>query len=119
MTRQRNFDKAEIARQLMRVFVKRGYEGAGVSELVSESALLRGSLYAAFGSKLGIFMAGLELLPPVERLSDEELDFVIVGLLEVAPKNPSVKTFFQNYLVGVDQEICASKIGFQILSKIQ
>ena len=42
MARQRNFDKATIAKQLMPVFITRGYEGASVSELVAASGLLRG-----------------------------------------------------------------------------
>lgn len=117
MARQRNFDKAAIAKQLMPVFITRGYEGASVSELVAVSGLLRGSLYAAYGSKLGIFVAGLQQLPTLDALTEQELDFLIVALLEVAPNNPVVKNFLQDYLVDIDTEQLAVKIGLQILAK--
>jgi TetR/AcrR family transcriptional repressor of nem operon len=117
MARTRNFDKALIAKKLMKVFIERGYEGASVSDLVATSGLLRGSLYAAYGSKLGIFVTGLQQLPPVNDLTDDELNFVIIGLLEVAPNNPVVKTFFQEYLNKVDKDALAQKIGQQVLSK--
>lgn len=117
MTRQRTFDKAAMAVKLMPVFTSHGYEGASVSELVTVSGLLRGSLYAAYGSKLGIFVAGLEQLPPITKLTDEQLDFVIVGLLEVAPNNPVVKEFFKKYLATADKNELALKIGSVILAK--
>ena len=114
MARQRNFDKAAIAKQLIPVFITRGYQGASVSELVAASGLLRGSLY---GSKLGIFVAGLQQLPTLDALTEQELDFLIVALLEVAPNNPVVKNFLQDYLVDIDTEQLAVKIGLQILAK--
>lgn len=40
-----------------RLFLERGYEATAIDELVVACGLHRGSLYKAFGSKRGIFLA--------------------------------------------------------------
>ena len=84
------------------VFRSRGYEGSSVDDLVEATALHRGSIYGAFGSKRGLFLAamrrtlalagaedadGLGRAAPVEDL----LDLALVAALDLAPRDDEVR----------------------------
>ena len=60
MGRPRTFSQDEVLRLAARVFMEGGYEGTSVDDLVQALNLHRGSLYKAFGSKRGLFLAVLE-----------------------------------------------------------
>jgi TetR/AcrR family transcriptional regulator, transcriptional repressor for nem operon len=57
MARPRKFDPAEVDEALLGVFWSLGYAHASVEELSDATGLLRGSLYAAYGSKEDMFRA--------------------------------------------------------------
>jgi TetR/AcrR family transcriptional repressor of nem operon len=57
MVRPRQFDPADVDEALLDVFWSRGYARASIEELTAATGLLRGSLYAAYGSKEGMFRA--------------------------------------------------------------
>lgn len=88
-----------------RLFLERGYEATSVDDLVVASGLHRGSLYKAFGSKRGIFLAALEHLvreelptaaAPVEDLvAADTLDLLLVAALELAPRDHEVRDLVQ------------------------
>lgn len=59
MARRRAFDEAEVLDRAMTVFWRRGYEGASMAELTTAMDLSSPSIYAAFGSKRGLFDAVL------------------------------------------------------------
>ncbi len=61
MGRVREFDTEAALEAAMSVFRYRGYEGTSVQDLVDATGLGRGSLYAAFGSKEGLYRAVLDL----------------------------------------------------------
>ncbi|MEM7044360.1 MAG: TetR/AcrR family transcriptional regulator [Pseudomonadota bacterium] len=54
----------------MTLFHERGYDGVGVAELAKEIGINPPSLYAAFGSKLGLFERA------VERYADKDGGFI-------------------------------------------
>ncbi len=56
---QRQFDETQVLDSAMQVFWAKGFEATTVSDLVAATGLQRGSLYAAFKDKLGIFRASL------------------------------------------------------------
>jgi len=58
--RPRTFDKDEALERAMDVFWLRGYDGASMSDLAQAMALNPPSIYAAFGSKEGLFLAAIE-----------------------------------------------------------
>lgn len=60
MARPRAFDIDAALEAALRVFWERGYCGASIDELVRATGVARGSLYAAFGDKDGLFLAALE-----------------------------------------------------------
>ena len=57
MVRPRQFDPADVDEALLGVFWSRGYARASLEELTAATGLLRGSLYAAYGSKEDMFRA--------------------------------------------------------------
>ncbi|WP_433324351.1 TetR/AcrR family transcriptional regulator [Spirillospora sp. CA-294931] len=59
MARTREFDTDSAVDAAMQVFWSRGYEATSVQDLVEATGIGRGSLYAAFGSKDGLYEAAL------------------------------------------------------------
>lgn len=59
MVRPRQFDPQEVDEALLSVFLARGYARASLDELCDATGLLRGSLYAAYGSKEDMFRAAV------------------------------------------------------------
>ncbi|MCF2530746.1 TetR/AcrR family transcriptional regulator [Yinghuangia soli] len=59
MARTREFDTAAAVDQAMHVFWRKGYEATSIQDLVDATGIGRGSLYAAFGSKDGLYEAAL------------------------------------------------------------
>jgi len=59
MGRPRGFSERTILEAAADAFVRGGYEGTSVDDLVHALKLHRGSLYRAFGSKHGLFLAVL------------------------------------------------------------
>lgn len=55
MSRSQEFDRATVMEKAMERFWKNGYEATSMAELLAATGLSRSSLYAEFGSKLGIF----------------------------------------------------------------
>lgn len=59
--RPREFDVKQALAAALRVFWKRGYEGASMAELTAEMGVTKPSLYAAFGNKEALFKKALDL----------------------------------------------------------
>ena len=57
MARPRQFDPAEVEDALLDVFWSQGYGHTSIEKLTEATGLLRGSLYAAYGSKEDMFRA--------------------------------------------------------------
>jgi len=60
MARPRTYVREEVVRKATDLFVRKGYEGAHLQELVQETGLNRFSLYKEFGGKEGLFQAALD-----------------------------------------------------------
>ncbi|WP_422771901.1 TetR/AcrR family transcriptional regulator [Plantactinospora sp. WMMC1484] len=61
MARQREFDTDAAVTAAMELFQRKGYEGTSMRDLADATGLGSGSLYAAFGSKDGLYLAALDL----------------------------------------------------------
>ncbi|WP_182909238.1 TetR/AcrR family transcriptional regulator [Microbispora sp. H13382] len=59
MARAREFDTDTVLDRAVDVFWRKGYAAASVQDLVEATGIGRGSLYAAFGSKDGLYEAAL------------------------------------------------------------
>ena len=60
MARLREFDTEAAVQAAMVTFRERGYEGTSIQDLVEATGVGRGSLYAAFGSKDGLYLAAVD-----------------------------------------------------------
>lgn len=58
--RPRGFDRERAIEVALRLFWRHGYEGVSVSDLTEAIGIAPPSLYAAFGSKAGLFREALE-----------------------------------------------------------
>ena len=56
----KQFDRAEVLDRAMALFWRRGYEGTSIRDLVAATGINRGSIYATFGDKKGLFLAVLD-----------------------------------------------------------
>jgi TetR/AcrR family transcriptional repressor of nem operon len=60
MARVREFDTEAAVEAAMAAFRRTGYEGTSIQDLVDATGVGRGSLYAAFGSKDGLYLAAVD-----------------------------------------------------------
>jgi len=60
MARPRSYTREEVLRRATDLFVRKGFEGAHLQELVEVTGLNRFSLYKEFGGKEGLFQAALD-----------------------------------------------------------
>ncbi|MDQ6934783.1 MAG: TetR/AcrR family transcriptional regulator [Actinomycetota bacterium] len=103
MGRNRTFDEADVVRRSARRFLSHGYEGTSIDELLTATGLHRGSLYQAFGSKRGLFLACLEAhLTERDPSRCDTLDLVLVALLELAPRDKEVRAALRGWLTQLD-----------------
>lgn len=59
MARPPEFDRSDVIRRAMNIFWRDGYGKASISDLEVATGLGRGSIYAAFGGKRGLFVESL------------------------------------------------------------
>ncbi len=102
MGRPRSFDEEQLLTAAAEVFTVHGYEGTSIDDLVAALQVHRGSLYQAFGSKRGLFLATLRryvarLAPQqsTEPVGQDEpslprLDLLLVAALERGHRDEEV-----------------------------
>lgn len=90
MARPREFDEAEVLRQAMHVFWRKGYEGTSVAELLGATGLSKSSLYDTFGDKWALFLAALEVY------RRDRMAHLRAMLGDGLPARESIAAFFGN-----------------------
>jgi AcrR family transcriptional regulator len=89
MARPRSFDKDKALDVALKVFWRKGYEGASLSDLTKAMGINRPSLYAAFGSKEDLFSKVLD------RYGEGPAAYVIEALHE-----PTARAVTERLLQG-------------------
>ncbi len=74
MGRHREFDVDKALDAALRVFWRKGYEGASYADLTAATGVERPALYSAFGNKEALFRRALE------RYYDRYLDYIPAAL---------------------------------------
>lgn len=79
--RPREFDADAVVERAMNAFWSSGYHGTSLPDLLSATELSRGSLYAAFGDKHGLFLRALDrYIDDAEVRLGTELDSPVSAL---------------------------------------
>ncbi|GAA4151094.1 TetR/AcrR family transcriptional regulator [Actinomadura keratinilytica] len=97
MGRTREFDVDAAVADAMDLFWRRGYAATSIQDLVAATGVGRGSLYAAFGSKDGLYEAALR------RYAEESLGCMRQRLERAAP----VRTVLRDLLLELVDETVA------------
>ncbi|WP_343203917.1 TetR/AcrR family transcriptional regulator [Sinorhizobium meliloti] len=85
----RSFDRDQAIETAMRLFRRYGYQGVSISDLTSAIGIAPPSLYAAFGSKAGLYREALDLYAGLPGALDGmegavTLEQALKGLLDAA-----------------------------------
>ncbi|MFI8004731.1 TetR/AcrR family transcriptional regulator [Streptomyces sp. NPDC086010] len=95
MARLREFDTEAAVEASMNAFCQNGYEGTSIQDLVEATEVGRGSLYAAFGSKEGLYLAAM----------DRYRERYAVPLIEILRGGAPVRDLLRAVLVGTVDEV--------------
>ncbi len=88
MARPAAFDREQVLGRATAAFWEHGYFSTSISQLVEATELKPGSLYAAFGSKEGLFLAALD------HYAQQSLGRLQAILAEAADPLQGIETFF-------------------------
>ena len=83
----KQFDRNEVLDRAMAVFWRSGYQATSIQDLVEATGVNRGSLYATFGDKCGLFLAVLD------RYSEKVSSPTMAALNDPDPRRAIEKMF--------------------------
>jgi AcrR family transcriptional regulator len=115
MGRQRGYDEGDVLDRSAVSFLRAGYEGTSVEELVGATGLHRGSLYQAFGSKRGLFVSCLRRQVSQHPVREDTADLMLVALLDLAPRDQEVRDLLGEHLA--QHGITANDLGRRLLTR--
>jgi AcrR family transcriptional regulator len=101
--------KASLLSAAAKVFARRGYDGASISEITSEAGLTSGAIYAHYGSKAELFNATLEAREETEAS-------LVISAVVAARNDPEVSRLLHDGVAGReslfrDQIVAAQAAG--------
>jgi TetR/AcrR family transcriptional repressor of nem operon len=99
MGRPRLFDTDAVVSAARDAFVRTGYAGTSIDDLLQATGLQRASLYSAFGSKRGLFLTTLRR-PASGATAD--LDLLLVALMDLASEDAEVRETVMRILERVE-----------------
>lgn len=118
MARPRNFDEDVVISRAAEVFSRLGYNACSIDDLVEATALQRGSLYKAFGSKRGLFEKVLNQVLVGEWYCDPAaLDLLITALKELVPADLPIAALCRDALYAYAGD-AAKLIGARLLEHL-
>lgn len=118
MGRTRKFDEADAVAASRALFAQCGYIGTSIDELTSSTGMLRGSLYGAFGSKMGLFRACAQsILDDGIATSPESMAFLIVALKDVGSADPRIAEYCGAHLALLGDNP-AQKLGAALIEHL-
>lgn len=118
MARPRTFDEDAVIARATEVFGRLGYHACSIDDLVGATALQRGSLYKAFGSKRGLFEKVLVRAFVDEWYRDPvALDLLITALRDLAPTDLRIAALCRDVLQTYGQN-AAELIGARLLDHL-
>jgi TetR/AcrR family transcriptional repressor of nem operon len=98
MSRQKEFDEAEVLDQTIELFRARGYQSTSFNDLTSELGVSRQSLYDTYGDKQTLFLAALK------RYRERALNQIKAVLATPGPVRPLLAQLFKGAIAGTCSE---------------
>lgn len=90
MGRPRQFDPDAVLLRARDTFALGGYHGTSMDDLLRATGLQRSSLYSAYGSKRGLFLAALLTAPqPQDEHVDQQL--LLVAVMDLAGSDDEIR----------------------------
>lgn len=97
------------------VFRQHGYATTSIEQLVEATGVHRGSLYATFGSKRGLFLRALERATTGNVRPEDQLDLLLTALLELSPTDRVLRERVELLLFSADAT--ADQLGQRLLDR--
>ncbi len=95
VARPREFALEEVLDKAVETFWSKGYEATSIQDLVENMGIHRGSLYAAFGDKQGLFLTVIDRYRKV----------VVRKLLDILDSDPSGKAAIRKFFAAVVEHV--------------
>lgn len=96
-----------------KLFMEEGYEGCSMDRLVQATGVHRGSLYATFGSKRGIFV---KCLRESTANADDRSELLLVALGELAARDEEVRALCAQTITAWGDD-AAQELGRRLLAR--
>lgn len=91
---EKKYDESDVLDRAVGAFWEHGFEATSISTLVKATGLNRGSLYAAFGDKRGLFLRALDHYDQTRKQM-----FLKALLADQAPRE-AIRTLFRSVAEG-------------------
>ncbi len=95
MGRSKEFEEREVLRKAMELFLKQGYEGTSMNDLINHMGIHKKSLYDTFGDKHSLFMKVLDLF------GEHMQDTLMSEVLKEGTAKQSIKLLFDRVIEGI------------------
>ena len=115
MARAREFDEALAVNAAAAVFRRNGYAATSIEQIVEATGVHRGSLYATFESKRGLFLRVLEHAATGGIPEDDQVDLLLVALIELPPTDRVLRERIELLLFSTGTT--ASQLGQRMLDR--
>lgn len=117
MARPREFDETLAIDAAAAVFRRHGYDATSIEQLVEATGVHRGSLYATFDSKRGLFLRVLERASRGGLRVEDPLDLLLVALIELQPTDRILREKIELLLFST--EVTADQLGQRLLDRVR
>lgn len=115
MARLREFDESLAIDAAAAVFRRNGYAATSIEQIVQATGVHRGSLYAAFDSKRGLFLRVLERAGTGGLREEDQLDLLLIALVELRPSDRVLRERIE--LLMFSAETTAAQLGQRLLDR--
>ncbi|MCK8607200.1 TetR/AcrR family transcriptional regulator [Apilactobacillus ozensis] len=117
MGRKKKYDLDDVIHKMKQVFLVNGYKGTSLDDLVKATGLLRGSLYAEFGSKRSMFMAVLDKCINQCLHDKDTWEVILIGMMELSAQDKLVRDKLRTFFTGLDFADLSDKLGRIIIQR--
>lgn len=114
MGRKKLFDEKKVIKNIGETFVKYGYEGTSLDDLVKTTGVLRGSLYSTFGSAWDVYDS-----INTDRYSEQTLSLITIAMMELTKDDKLVFNLVRKWVNGLENKDLFSIIGKTVIERSQ